>query len=97
MDISEASFSTFDCEGIPSRLIRRDPDTQVVVKHEKIRRKGWQKKLASWNTHWPFILELRTWSPDQDFILVAPRRSKGFRKLVEGLNDLRDAGIAEPD
>src|SRR5262249_22631420 len=35
LDISEAHFREFDMHGVPARLVRRDPATQVVVTREK--------------------------------------------------------------
>lgn len=97
LDISQAQFSEFDFQGIPAKVVRRDLETQVVVKRENITGKGWKKKIASWNTYWSDILELRIGGPDEEFVLVAPKGKKSFRKLVDGLKDLRAIGVAEPD
>jgi hypothetical protein len=32
-----------------------------------------------------------------DVVLVAPKRSRQFKELLEGLKLLRKAGVAEPD
>ena len=86
--------------GVPARLVRRDPESQVIVTREKAARKGWRRKLAPWNTWWPFVIELFLESGDSDEVLVAHRsgrREKTFPRLVAGLEDLRRVGVAEPD
>lgn len=35
MDISSAKFTDFACKGVPLNLVRRDPETQAVLRQEK--------------------------------------------------------------
>lgn len=99
LDISEALFREFDLSGVPARLVRRDPKTQVVVRREKAESFRWQDKVVSWNTFWPTVVELALEENDPDFVLVAPRAAskKKLLKLVDGLENLRDIGLADPD
>jgi hypothetical protein len=99
VDISDAAFVEFDLHGIPANLIRRDSETQVIVRSERVLVDGWQKELASWNKYWISVIESRLRSAREgcDFVLVAPRANKQFRDRLKGIKDLRDAGIAEPD
>jgi hypothetical protein len=101
LDISEAHFGgEFDMRGVPAKLVRRDPKTQVVVTRGKAVKKAWRTKIAAWNTWWPFVIDLFLSDGDPDVVLVANRsgrREKTFKRLVEGLDDLRRAGVAEPD
>ena len=97
LDIAESKFVNFEVSGIPPRLVRRDTKSQVVVKQVNVERAGWRRKLASWNTFWPTVLNMRMGGSEDEFILVAQKGKKGFKKLVDGLNQLRDLGVAEPD
>ena len=97
LDISEARFfGECDIRGIPARLIRRDPETQVVVTREKALSGEWRKVDLS-DTWWGGWIELFLRDGDPDVVLVAPKRHPRYRVLLEGLRKLREAGIAEPD
>jgi hypothetical protein len=96
LDISQAEFLDFNVRGIPSRLIRRDPFTQAVVKYEKAMNGEW-KKLDLSGTWWPVALEMLAKSNWEDAILIAPKRHRQFSQALKGIYVLRDAGIAEPD
>lgn len=96
LDISEAEFSDFDVRGIPARLIRRDPLTQVVIKREKILDGKWRRLDLS-GTWWPVGIEMLEKSKWDDHTLVAPKRHRYFSQALKGIYTLRDAGIAEPD
>lgn len=97
LDISEASFAELDIRsGIPARLIRRDPETQVVVTREKAMEGKWRKlplKDGLWKTALYLFLE----GNDPDTVLVAPKRSRNFQKYLADLKTLQSAGVAEPD
>src|SRR5579864_1604142 len=96
LDISEAEFSDFDVRGIPSRLVRRDPFTQAVVKREKAISGEW-KKLDLSGTWWSVSLDMLAKSSWEDGVLVAPKRHRQFNQALKGLFILRKAGIVEPD
>ncbi len=99
LDISEALFREFDLGGVPARLIRRDPKTQVIVRRKRAESFPWRKKVAPWNTFWPTVVELALEENDPDFVLVAPKAARKARlqRLVDGLENLRDIGLADPD
>ncbi|MFN7037518.1 MAG: hypothetical protein ACK4SN_14260 [Bellilinea sp.] len=96
LDISEARFYECDIRGIPARLIRRDPQTQVVVTREKALLGEW-RKLDLTRTFWSGWIELFLQEEALDVVLVAPKRHPKFNDLLDGLKMLRDAGVAEPD
>ncbi len=96
LDISEAEFEECDLRRVPAHLVRRDPETQVVVKRENAMRGDWRKLDLS-KTHWDTALEFTLKDGDPDIVLVAGKRDRKFRDLVDGLKKLRDAGVAEPD
>lgn len=96
LDLREAEFEECDLRRVPAHLVRRDPETQVVVTREQAMRGEWRKLDLS-KTYWASALEGFLIEGDPDIVLVAGKRQKKFRDLVDGLNKLRDAGVAEPD
>jgi hypothetical protein len=97
LDISEAVFQSFSMIGaIPVHLIRRDAKTQVVVTQKKAKQKPWRRKVPSWNWWLGFVT---TYATDGDTVLVAPKgiAKKDFELLRDGLENLRDLGVAEPN
>ena len=96
LDISEAQFEEGEIQGVPARLIRRDPVTQVIVTREKAMQGLWRELDLS-KTHWATSLEFLLDRGDPDVVLVAPKRGRKYRQLLDGLKALRDAGVAEPD
>lgn len=96
LDISEARFVECEIQRIPAKLVRRDPETQVVVTREKALLGEW-KKLDFSKTHWATSIEFLLDRGDQDAVLVAPKRHPRYQDMLDGLKLLRDAGVAEPD
>lgn len=96
LDISQAEFPECDIRGVPARLIRRDPETQVIVTRQKAETGIW-KALDLSRTYWGTYLENMLVFGEQDVVLVAPKRSRRFKELLAGLELLRKAGVAEPD
>lgn len=99
LDISKARFKEFDVRGIPARLFRRDAETQVVVTRERALQSGWREKISSTNTLWPFVIKLFLNDGDADTVLVAPLGAPKKKRdiLIQGLQELRKLGVAEPD
>lgn len=95
LDISQAVFASEpDFRGVPGRLIRRDPETQVLITRERTLQSAW-KDLELPGT-WRVALE---WFQDRgrpDEVLVAPKGAPDFQDLLAGLKLLREAGVAEP-
>lgn len=96
LDISEGQFEECEIQNVPAKLIRRDPETQVVVTRSKAAQGEWRKLDLS-KTHWPVSLNFFLNRGDKDIVLVAPKRDKKFAALLDGLKKLRYAGVAEPD
>ncbi len=97
LDIRQAEFDECDLRGgIAARLIRRDPETQVVVTRSRALNGEWRNLDLS-ATHWGVSLENFLKTGDQDRVLVAPKRSKQFKALLRGLQLLREIGVAEAD
>lgn len=95
IDIRHAEFSTCDLRScIPGRLVIRNPETQALIKKEKI-------KLGNWKTinHLdPILAASYLGNDNDDIVIVAPtRHKKNFPKYMEFIKILREEGIAEPD
>ncbi|MBZ0090224.1 MAG: hypothetical protein K8H90_07585 [Thermoanaerobaculia bacterium] len=100
LDISEAEFTAFEIDGVPAQLIRRDRDTQAVVRRATLAGTERHNTIPAWNEHWSNVIELALEDDSEyDIVLVAPKAApkRTFRKLVDGIQNLRDLGIAEPD
>ena len=96
LDISEAEFEECDLRGLPGHLVRRDPETQVLITRERALEGTW-RGLALSGTYWPETLEGLLEEGRRSEVLVAPKLAHDFRQLLEGLQLLRDAGVAEAD
>jgi hypothetical protein len=96
IDISKALFLEADLRGVPGHLVRRDPDTQVLVTREKALSLAWQD-LPFKERLWPVSLSLFLDTGSESIVLVAPKRHRRFRVFNEDLNLLRREMIAEPD
>lgn len=94
IDVSSGEFDELELQGIPARLVRRDPETQVIVSREKILQGAWRELDLS-GTHWATSLDFLMRREDPDVVLVAGKKNKKFKRLLEGLEALRSAGIAE--
>ena len=99
IDISEAKLRHLELWGVPSHLVRRDPESQVIVKRIKALQANWREKLHPENTEWPHWIEMLLQFEEPDIILAAPKAlpRKKYEKLLDGLKDLREIGLAEPD
>lgn len=102
LDISNARFKEFDLDGVPACLVRRDPESQIVVTRERaleIATPGWDQKLNPQNRFYHFTINLFLSDGLPDMVLVAPLgAAKAERdEALRGLQELRDIGLAEPD
>lgn len=98
LDISEAEFDDFSIctRGVPSRLVRRDSETQAVVRRQQALSGKWRGMRLSGLTQILFEDFMR--DELDSFILVAPKRHKrDFENVLADIRRLREAGIAEPD
>jgi hypothetical protein len=97
IDIRQAEFEDFSFRtgGVPARLVRRDPETQVVVKRERLMKGSWRKLGLDGYTK--VCIEIFIEEQGADTVLVVPKRMKGSKKLVDDLRKLQAAGIAEPE
>jgi hypothetical protein len=104
LDLREAEFTDdADLRGVPGRLVRRDPETQVLITREKAVEGRW-RQLDLERTYWPTALTcfLEQTALDATVLVVPTRVHDDWRlwtreTLLEGVRRLRDAGIAEPE
>jgi hypothetical protein len=98
LDISQAAFLSFDVtrSRIPAKLVRRDPETQVIVTRKKALSVEW-KNLPMNERLWIASLELFIQHDSADVVLAAPKLHPKFSRYLEDLKLLRSAGVAEPD
>lgn len=94
LDISQGQFSGLELRGMPSRLVRRDPETQVVVRRARALDERWKTlEIGSYS----IPLEDLVAGDVEDVVLVARRRGRRFEEEMAALRLLRSEGIAEPD
>jgi hypothetical protein len=101
LDISHARFRTFDIAGIPGRLVRRDPESQILITRERAQAvvtPGWEARLSTRDTHWPFSVNLFLADGTPELVLAAPlgERKKVRDAFLETVRDFRRIGLAEP-
>ncbi|MEW4452015.1 hypothetical protein AB1L30_04955 [Bremerella sp. JC817] len=96
LDISEGAFKDLWIQGVPAHLIRRNPESQVVVTREKAMAGEW-RELSLHEQIWSLALRRFLEGKDDAVVLVAPKRHRKFRRYVEDLRTLQQAGVAEPD
>jgi len=100
LDISEGTFEDLTIEGVPSHLVRRNPKTQMVVKAEKAIQPGWRDKVIPGARSWVQAINLLVDEPRRPSEMVVAATAKGGRvsqEVLDGLQNLRDLGVAEPD
>lgn len=96
LDISRAQFTSLDWRlDVPSRLVRRDPETQVVIKRERAIEERWRKVPLHMIVS--IALENFVQFGQSEMILAASKASKRFKDELESIEALRKEGIAEPE
>jgi hypothetical protein len=96
LDISQGEFKAIDIRGVPGRLVRRDPETQVLISRQVAMRGDWRD--LTFSTHMtPGCLQVFLDQNYEDMVFIAPRRDRQFREYLADIQLLRKAGIAEPD
>lgn len=92
LDISQAEFTEADIRNIPTRLMRLDPETQAVVSREQALDRRWKTLPVDGLLKGTIEHFLERGFPDQ--VLVAPKRSKEFEVLLDGIRVLVEEGVA---
>lgn len=97
LDISEADFEDCDIRGIPSRLIRMNPKTQIAITREKAiaLQKEW-KLLNLSGTYFVEVIDSLIQSDENEKILIALKESYSvldYDAQVRGIKMLREIGF----
>jgi uncharacterized protein YjbI with pentapeptide repeats len=90
LDISEAIFSDADFFYVPGDLIRRDENTQVLLRREAFRDIDW-RGLPGYAGIWVRRFES---TPFDSIVAIAPKGSKGFAEAMAGIEWLYSQGFA---
>jgi hypothetical protein len=95
LDVSQADFKDCDIRGIPPKLLRLDPETQVVVTRQRAQAVAdWERLSCSrWKTAVRHLLNPRLQLEAQ--VMIAGRRSSKFKELLQGIRELRELGLVE--
>jgi hypothetical protein len=96
LDIRDARFRRADLSGIPGRLVRRDPATQVLVTLDRLQASRW-RELDFRETAWDIGFQEMEEAALEAVTFVAEPRGKRFEAHLRVIDDLRRFGIAEPD
>lgn len=96
LDISEA-VGEVDVRGIPSKLVRRNPETQVVMTFEQALMGEWQSVLGLENGDIAGRIRLLLDNGWTDTILIANRASEEFKSNLTAIRELQRIGAALPD
>jgi hypothetical protein len=96
LDLTQCEAKELQLSGVPGRLIRRDPTTQVLVTRERALAVDWQS-LPLGGSPYAVVLNHLTRYGDDARVLIAPHRDRSFLACIQAQKVLRDAGVAEPD
>lgn len=98
LDLREAEFQgSIDLHCVPGSLIRRDPETQVLVKRSSLKDVDWRG--LSWGKS-SFDLAIQWFLEDglyDDVVLIAPKRAAHLKDDLQAIAMLRSEGIAAYD
>lgn len=98
IDISQARFLDFNCRGVPFDLIRRDPETQVILCKDEF--PGLDAMGEGFNERFPEVysyLKSFSKSGDEEVLLVVPLAAPKSRKddWRGGIAELRALGFVK--
>jgi hypothetical protein len=95
LDISEAVVKTLDLRNVPGRLVRRDHETQALIRRESVEKSDWQPRTLGIVG---IAIEAMMRSGRDDRVVVAPKGDKKvFAEVMEEIRIARERGIADPD
>lgn len=91
IDISQAHFSDADFSLVPGDRVRRDPETQFLLRREVVAQLD-GSRIGPYAGG--FLRRFET-SPFDSLVAIAPRRSNHFRHYLADFERLRRDGLAE--
>ncbi|MCY7362587.1 MAG: hypothetical protein LH629_11065 [Ignavibacteria bacterium] len=94
LDIIEAEFRECDLHpSIPANLVKINPETQVLIKYDKIAKINWKEMSTIQSNDAKYWCSL-TEKNKRDSIFIAPQRNKKrFGEYMESFKILREEGI----
>ncbi|NJP42539.1 hypothetical protein [Actinacidiphila epipremni] len=90
LDISAAEFSDASVYMVPGDLVRRDEDTQFLLRRSAFERCPEPLPVVAEIYRGRFSL-----TPFDSYVAIAPVRSKNFEGIRDGLMELKRMGLAE--
>jgi hypothetical protein len=98
LDISAAEFKECDIrESIPAHLIKRNHETQMLLKYDKVLNSDWENNDHVQKSYAHYFCK-RVIKAKNDLVIVAPVRNKEeFVIEMEAIKILRGEGIGECD
>ncbi|HMD53396.1 MAG TPA: hypothetical protein VKJ65_02465, partial [Phycisphaerae bacterium] len=95
LDISDAEFQGgISFEAIPGLLIRRDPETQVLVSRKNLAITDWKRLVQGFPAVGVAIDWFLNDSLFPDVVLVANKGARSFKDELAVLESMRREGIA---
>jgi hypothetical protein len=95
LDLREAEFKEIDLRGIPVKLLRRDPEVQVIVYGKDAARvPGWKDlPYSTWST----AIERVTGedAARTHVVLIPAKRGKGYAEQIASAKKLHALGLAK--
>jgi hypothetical protein len=91
LDITQAEFVDVALHFVPGDLVRRDPETQFLVRREH-RAELANRNLPDGTARFFSLFDV---IPFDSMVMVAPKRSRHFRSLLTRFEGLRKVGLAE--
>lgn len=91
LDISEAEFEAASIYYVPGELVRRDPETQYLLRRQAFA----GVDVGEFPVRAQVEVERFELTPFDSIVAVAPTRSKNFAKTKAALDELRAHGLAE--
>jgi hypothetical protein len=91
LDISEAEFTSAELNYVPGGLVRRNPETQFLLRREIVGAVD-PAELPSFAS---IAVSRFETTPLDCIVAVAPKRSKNFVEIRDHLQELRERGLAE--
>ncbi len=98
LDIAKARFHYAEFHGVPADLVRRDPETQIVIRREPFEKHpDWRRELD--DDKCEMGVEFFLCSDCQSTVMVAPilASKKERERVLSCFDRLRKMGIADPD
>jgi hypothetical protein len=97
LDIRDAEFQEAVLRGIPARLVRRDPSSQVIITRARVADRTRWESIAGLDPVLSITLDTFLRGTEDDEVVVAPKAHKDFAQRLEGFGMLRARGILEEE